>query len=193
MRRLLVLALAVGVSVAASAPPALLDPASDRIVRHEAVPDPVRKVGEVRLVQRGDAVVVQTVLVTKALARVVAEIRKKEERNWPEGADGRADMLRYVAALDAARGELGARREATDDDDRRQRLLIEFAASPDAVAMELATFADGDVDGPQLPGRTSLARLDLSRAYVVRNMRLIVADAFDLDAADADRLVPLAP
>ncbi len=187
------LVVAAVTSLAAPAGP-LLDPTADRLLRHEAVPDPVRKVGEVRLLQRGDATVVQTVLVTKALARVIAEIRKKEERNWPAGAAGHDDMLRYVAALDAARAALSARRDAeTDGDDRRQRLLIELAASPDAVAAQLATFDDGTVDGGQLPGRTPLADPALDRAYVVRNMRLILADAFDLDPADADRLVPLSP
>src|SRR5262245_25756123 len=55
--------------------------AGDTIHARCVVPDNLRKVGEVRLVTRGNAVVVQTLLSTKVLSRVLAEIAKKEQRN----------------------------------------------------------------------------------------------------------------
>ena len=66
-------------------PAPLLDAAADRVVARTVVPDATRKVGEVRLVQRGDAVVVQTLLATTVLPRVVAEIRKKEDAKLARG------------------------------------------------------------------------------------------------------------
>ena len=59
------------------------------------VPDPAQRVGEVRILRRGDATVVETLLYTKVLSRVVGEIRKKELANWP----GSADVAAYLEAL----------------------------------------------------------------------------------------------
>ena len=47
----------------------LLDAAHDAVLKSGFVPSPEQKVGEVRLIRRGDADVVQTLLYTKILAR----------------------------------------------------------------------------------------------------------------------------
>jgi hypothetical protein len=163
----------------------------DRVLAMVAVPDAARKVGEVRLVARGRATVVQTLLATRALSRVVAEIRHKEEANWPPGEPGRADMERYLAALYRAEAGLEDTRDAGRAD-RRLRLAIEFVATSDASGLLLAEFTGDEVDGRLRPsGRRPIETLALSRSYVVRNMRLILADAFRVPERDLARLGPL--
>lgn len=170
----------------------LFDPASDRVVARTVVPDPTRRVGEVRLVTRGAATVVQTLLATRLLARVVAEIRKKEERNWPREAEGYGDMIRYVDALADAAATLRARAETGPD--RRARLLVEFVAGETASAVLLAEFDGDEVDGAIEPqSRRPIATLALKRAYVFPNMRFILADAFHVPEPEVERLGPLGP
>jgi len=178
-------------------PAPLLDPASDRVVARIAVPRTTPKVGEVRLVTRGQATVVQTLLATKVLSRVVAESRKKEERNWPRDADGYHDMRRYLDALEAAAADVRRRHDVPgvrSDRDRRLRLLIEFVASEDASGVLFAGFDATKTEGAIEPtGRRPIAALALGRAYVFPNMRLILADAFAMPEAEVGRLGPLGP
>jgi hypothetical protein len=159
-----------------------------RVVNRAYVPSPERRVGEVRLIERGGAVVVQTLLYSKVLKRVVAEIRAKEERNWPPERDGHADMQRYVAALEAARQEIWRRLPKDRTADRPQRLLIEFVAGDRAAEVALAEFDFVERHGAvEITARRPLATLDLSAPYVRRNMRLILQDAF---GRPADEIAP---
>jgi len=197
MRALSVLfASLAAVAVARSAVPAPAvptDAAADRVVKRTDVPDPTRKVGEVRLVQRGDAIVVQTLLATKVLSRVLTEIRKKETGNWPEGQPGREDMERYLGAIERNAETLRGERDAADGD-RRVRLAIELVATKDAEGLVLATFAAEVTTGYLAPtDRRVLETVALGRPYVVRNMRLILSDAFHVPETEVDGLAPLGP
>lgn len=175
-------------------PPSLVEPRADVVAARAAVPSAARKQGEVRLATRGDATVVQTLLATKVLPRVVAEIRKKEERNWPADRPGHDDMARYLAAIERAAAALAARRDAAAPDDRWLRLAIELVATRYSAGLVLAEFTGGEVDGRLEPGeRRTIETLPLGRAYVVSNMRLILADAFGLPEAELSRLGPLGP
>jgi hypothetical protein len=179
----------------AAAPPSTVptDAAADRVVKRTDVPDATRKVGEVRLVQRGDAIVVQTLLATKVIARVLAEIRKKETANWPADRPGHDDMERYLSAIDESAETLRGERDAGDGD-RRVRLAIELVATKDAQGLVLATFAGGETGGFLAPtDRRVLETVALGRPYVVRNMRLILADSFHVPEPDVDQLAPLGP
>jgi len=161
---------------------ARLDARADEIVARSYVPSEERRVGEVRLVRRGDANVVQTLLYTKVLSRVVGEIRKKELANWPDGP-GRADALRYVEALDAVRERVF--RELSQRDpkgDRRQKLWVEFLVAPRIALIAIGSFEmearDGEV---RVVEREPIVVLEPSRDYVLRNMRLIAADSFRVE------------
>jgi hypothetical protein len=185
--------LVVAVADAAPAPAVPTDAAADRVVKRTDVPDATRKVGEVRLVQRGDAIVVQTLLATKVMSRVLAEIRKKETGNWPADRPGHEDMERYLAAIDEKAEALRGARDAGDGD-RRVRLAIELVATKDAEGLVLATFAGDERSGFLAPtDRRVLETVALGRSYVVRNMRLILSDAFHVPEADVDQLAPLGP
>jgi hypothetical protein len=173
--------------------PALLDAGADKVAARVAVPDEARKVGEVRIVTRGRATVVQTLLATKTLTRVIGEIRKKEEANWPPGTGGREDMERYLAALYRAESALLARRDATAGD-RTIRLLIEFVATPDTAGLVVGEFTGDEIDGRLAPAeRRVMEALPLSKTYAFRNMRLILADSFGLPERDLPTLGPLGP
>jgi len=189
---LLVACLNVALAAAEPVVPArlapLFDASHDEIVRQTAVPSPEQKVGEVRLVRRGDYDVVQTLLYTKVLSRVVAEIRKKELAGWPDGP-GHDDSLRYVEALEGVRRTIWNRMPRDKQiADRRQKLWIEFVLGERAAAVALGAFEmDDGIDaadgGVRVRTREPLVVLEPSRAYVHRNMRLIAADSFHVEEA----------
>lgn len=189
------LAVTIGVLCAAGG----VEAVPDEVLARAAVPNAENQVGEVRLMRRGDATVVQTVLVTRLLPRVTAEIRLKEARNWPVGGPGHADMSAYVGALDEAAARLratlpGIDARNVDDVDRRLRLLIEFVATPTTAGVEIASFDSESEDRRyDVANRRLLAAPPVERSYVLRNMRLILADAFHLSEPDVDRLGALGP
>ena len=191
--------LAAGAAAAAAEPDlpprlaARLDPRADELVASIRVPSGDRPVGEVRLIRRGDANVVQTLLYTKVLSRVVAEIRKKELANWPE-PPGRDDALRYVEALEATQGRLWKQLPQDPEADRRQKMWIEFVLAPDAAFVAVGGFEmDPAADPVRVTARQALEWLEPSRGYVRENMRLIAADSFHVEgAALEERLAPLA-
>jgi len=183
---------------AAGAPPpggaVWLDPGSDLVLARSAVPSPERRVGEVRLIRRGEADVVQTLLYTKVLRRVVGEIRRKELSNWPEGP-GHEDALHYVDVLAAVQQRIWARLSASKAvRDRRQKMWIEFVLAPGAALVACGAFEMDEPAGEvRVLRRETLMVLEPSPDYVRRNMRLIAADAFHAEGAALDELLaPLA-
>jgi hypothetical protein len=177
----------------ADAPPSpLFATAGESVVAATPVPSPDRRVGEVRLLRRGAAAVVQTVLDTALLRRVVAEIRKKEEPNWPVGRPGHDDSLRYLAALDQVADQIRARRPTDPRRTRRRlHLLIEFALAEKDAAVSISGWR---IDDGHVARIDPIVVLQPSRAYVAANMRLIAADSFQADGAALDTLLaPLKP
>jgi len=149
-------------------------------------------IGSVRLLRRDpDLVVVQTLLQTVLMKRVVAEIRKKEEANWPEATAGADSARQYVAALEAAQQQLWRRRaRATRGPNPPLRLGIEFVATPTNTWVEVGTFeAQGEPPRWTLESWTVLERLLLDPGYIRRNLELILADACKLEPDAVRRLV----
>jgi hypothetical protein len=172
-----------------------LDTGADRVVARAFVPSEAQRVGEVRLVRRGDADVVETLLYTKVLSRVVGEIRKKELANWPADRPGHADALRYIDALeDARRAIWNAMPQPTPGSDRRQKMWIDFVLAGDAAGVALGR-CGLDESGPMVrsTNRQTLAVLLLDREYVQRNMRLIAADSFSVEGPALDALLAPLP
>jgi len=191
-------ALAVGAVPAAATDPtagqtALLDIRSDVVVDRAFVPSARRPQGEVRIVRRGGHAVVQTLLYTRVLKRVVGAITDKERRNWPAGAAGHADMERYVAALEAFRRAAAERPDqAGPDVDRRVRALVEFIDAPGeplvaigGVTLEGTGGLEETAESVRIRARATPSVLTLSADYVRRNMALIVADAFSIKPGEA--------
>jgi hypothetical protein len=156
-----------------------LDPSQDQLVRRSYVPSPEQRVGEVRILRRGDATVVQTLLYSKVLSRVVGEIRKKELANWP----GSPDAAAYLDTLARVQKTIWSR--VPNDvrvSDRRQKMWIEFVLSPGAALIGVGAF-EMDEAGVEVRvvSREPLAVLEPSRDYVERNQRLIAADSFHVE------------
>ena len=183
--------LAAGQSTVSPPVAALLDASHDQILNRAFVPSPDRRVGEVRLIRRGDANVVQTLLYTKILRRVVGEIRQKELANWPEGREGHADAMRYSDALEAAQQQIWERFPKFERrTDTRQKLLIEFVLSATDAVVTLSEYDMSESHNEvQITSRRPIATLALARAYVRRNMRLIAADSFSVSEGQFDTLL----
>jgi hypothetical protein len=179
---------------------ALLEGSRDQLVRSARVPSDEQPQGEVRLLRRGAAVVMQTVIQSTVLRRVVAEIRRKELATWPEGSAGAADSRRYVEVLFEAareRGEDHPPPGAGEDEGggRRRGLLIEFILAERAalVALYEPQIAGGEPRF-RLTGRRRLALLELSRAYVRGDLLEIAVDALQLSRQEAEGVLgPLLP
>jgi hypothetical protein len=162
---------------------------ADRVVHRTDVRARGRTLGEIRVLRRGDALVVQTLLHTTILRQVVARIIEKEEVNWPPERAGHAAAMQYVAALRRARDAVaprGGAGSAAPAADRRRALLIEFLLSPRAATVGL--YAPALADGTITTARP-LATLALARPYVERDLRLIVADNFTLPDGAIDELL----
>ena len=176
-----------------AAPP---DGARDNVVLGAFVPSRVMPQGEVRLIRRGAAVVMQTVLHTRFLERVVAEIRNKELASWPRDRAGHEDALRYIDAVLEARDRIRERAgKRGNGGDRRQAMLIEFVLSGNASIVELSEPEVERVDGHlRIVSRRPIAVLELSRAYVRGDIYEIARDALGLGEKESrDLLEPLLP
>lgn len=167
-------------------------PSAERELAWAPVPSAERRHGEVRVLRRGEAAVVQTVLSSKVLRQVLGRIAEKERRNWPAGAPGHDDAERYVAALAEAGRSAGTTAADGGAADRRRTLLIEFVLTPtEAYVTFAAPEVAADPDGGRLRvgAVRPVFRLDPSRSYVERNMRLIVEDSLGRSSEDAEALI----
>lgn len=185
------------VGTAWAEPAATVPPATDVVHARVSVPNEAQKVGEVRLVTRGDTTVVQTVIASRMPSRVLAGVREKELRNWPDGSEGGVDAARYLGVLEQAGALFQRERERLDPRDptadRRSRLLIEFFSGDESEGVVVATF-DSPSDAPyEVHASREIARPDVGRHYVLRNMRLILADAFAIPEVEVHKLGPLGP
>ena len=165
----------------------LVDRSKDRVLERRPVTSRGRRHGEVRVLRRGDAVVIQTLLSSKVLRRVVAGIRDRELESWPPGQEGHAAALSYLSALDAAtKATLDGRPRshektsigAAKTRDRRRSLLIEFILSESRHGVVIAhpELLDEPSGELTLTGVRDERALDVPRPFVERDMKLIADD-----------------
>ncbi len=165
----------------------LVDRSEDRILERRPVTSRGRRHGEVRLLRRGDAVVIQTLLSSKVLKRVVAGIRDRELESWPPGREGHTAALAYLAALDAAtkatldgppRSHEKTSIGAANTRDRRRILLVEFILSKSRHGVVIAhpKLLDKPSGELTLTGVNEEQALDVPRSFVERDMKLIADD-----------------
>lgn len=168
-------------TLAAPPAPELLDRSHDRIVLRADITSRGGTHGEVRLVERGPARVVQTLLYSKLLRRVVGAIRERERESWPAGIEGHEASTRYVDALE--RAERAIPRASADSRgpaaQRQRALLIEFAVSRSAeTVVLLAPRVEESGGALSIVGARLIEALDLPRDFVQRDMRLIADEHF---------------
>jgi hypothetical protein len=169
---------------------ASVEQAPDTVLDRAFVPSAEKRHGEVRLVRRGSGLVVQTLLYSKLLKRVVGRIDEKERRHWPPESDGYQDSRAYVETIVEAQREIAeASRNHAKESDRRQAMLIEFVCQPTSarVAVYQPQVQEAD-DGLTITDKRLLATLAPSRQYVFENMKLIVADSLGLPEPEINAL-----
>ncbi len=174
----------------------LLDSSLDRVVRSAPLPSPERPQAEVRLIRRGRAAVMQTVIHSRAMWQVVGAIRTKEESAWPEGRQGHDDSQRYVEALVWASRQAPERKEPSSTGSSRLRsLAIEFVLAPkESFVAFLAPEVEVSGGRFRLLSRRPISVLPLSRDYVRGNLYEIARDALRLDKTEAEAAIgPLLP
>jgi hypothetical protein len=165
----------------------------ETVIRHAPVPVDPPYQGEVRLLRRDSATVVQTLLYSKVMNRVVAAIQKKELKGWPQGKEGSEDSRRYIEELLQAYETIRERakeRQKAGDKDRYLQLAIEFVLEGERgyVAFYVPTLTQED-DRLVLHKKELLKKLPLSRHYLRRNMQLILEDNFQLEPDEAAELL----
>ncbi len=175
-----------------------LDESKQIIIARSAVPRERKPIGEVRLIRRGNALVVETVLSTFLYSRVTAKLREAELSNWPAGKIGHEDAKSYIEALerfgeDSAppRGAAMPRSAASIKQHHRQvKIAIEFISDPPGAWVVLSQVElDGSPPASLIVAKHPSVTLALSSTYVERNMELILADSFGLDESQSRRLL----
>jgi hypothetical protein len=162
--------------------------AETTLVKRALVPSARKPQGEVRLLQREDGVVLQTLLYTKLLKRVTRTIARKERRLWTADTPHHADAQRYIEALEKARQAVET--AADDDDDRRRELLIEFILRRNLAVVVIAVPRYDESEAPlRIRGQRELTVLVPSREYIAADIREIVQDTFELDDNAATELL----
>jgi hypothetical protein len=165
----------------ASDRPELLDGSSDRILRRAFIPSDRNVHGEVRLIRRGEAWVLQTLIQSPQLRRGVQRMRKQELYSWPASEPGHEDSTRYLEDLEAAKDHAIAELEQRDDRSQRaQQMLIELILGPDAALWafyEVATGHEGSE--PVIGDKEPISVRPASRTYLHRAFRLQAEAGFD--------------
>jgi hypothetical protein len=190
---LLVVGVSLGTTAAGAEPPAEPEAAAessrDQILERADIRSRGRFHGEVRLVARGEARVVQTLLYSKILRKVIARIREKESESWPVTRAGHEDSRTYVAALESAAQEVGQAGSAKGGD-RRRKLLIEFWASRSEAGVAFREPRVEKVDDElTITDTREMNALPLSREYVTRSMLLIASEHFPMAEAELGALL----
>jgi hypothetical protein len=146
---------------------------ADEIIERASIRARGRSHGEVRLVRRGPALVLQTLLVTRNLARVATQIRDNEATNWPEDSWGHAESRRYRDALDREVASVLAREQS----DRNRRLLIELRLLPKVGTVAFAAPETRSEAGAlRILSIEELSNLASSCRWVRRQIELVAAD-----------------
>ena len=175
--------------------PSVVQASADSVIWRAPIPAEPPHQGEVRLIRRDSALVMQTILNSKVLKHVIAAIQKKELRAWPEDREGWVDSRRYsdelYRAYEAVRR--GAK-DREDKEDRHLRLMIEFVLEErrSFVIFYVPTLT---VRGEQysVQEKKALKKLITSRGYLYNNLREIVRDSFQLDEKEALKLMQPIP
>jgi len=150
--------------------------------------------GEVRLLRRDSALVMQTILNSKVLRHVVAAIQKKEFSDWPEDRDGWIDSRRYSDELYRAYESIQARAKRRKSSDRYLNLLIEFVLQErhSFVALYEPTLSKSG-DQFSVQEKEVLKKMNTSRTYIYKNLQEIARDSFQLEEQEVLKLLQPIP
>jgi hypothetical protein len=129
---------------------------------------------EVRLVRRGEEMVVQSAILPRFPNKVRKKILASEQQNWPGSPDAHA----YVAALEDA-----FETYAKEHDRKTTALVIDFVSSADRSRVDfLFAAAVRNQEGITIQTAPVWRSLDLSDDYIRKNQENILVDAFGKNA-----------
>lgn len=130
---------------------------------------------EIRLVKRGEEMVVQSAILPRFPDKVLKKITSSEQKNWPCNSDSAT----YIDALDAAFTEyLGEYNLKTT------ALVIDFVSNTESNRVDFFFApAERDETGIVLQTAPIWKSLILSDDYIKKNQQYILADAFGKEAA----------
>lgn len=165
----------------------------DRLINTALVPAGPPYQGEVRIIRRDSALVVQTLLYSKVMQRVVGAIQRKELEEWPEEKVGSVDSRRYTEELARAYHlvlDRAKKMQNPGDRERHIQLMIEFVIDEKQSYVALyAPTLTREGERLVLQKKELLKKLPLSRSYVNENMHLIIQDSFQVEADKAVELL----
>jgi len=173
-----------------------LEWSEDLILQRVIVPSAEQPQGEVQLIRRRDLLVVQTLLSSRILKRVVAAIDAKEGRSWPEAREGHTESSHYREELfRATEKSWHAFRERSDRNQDHQTLAIEFILGPKHALIALSLPQLTEDDGKLLLiNKQPLQAWRGTEDYVRENIFEIIKNSFHLDnTATEELLKPLWP
>jgi len=161
------------------------------VIRRAPVPAEPPYQGEVRLLRRDSAPVVQTILNSKVMNHVIAAIQKKESKAWPQDREGSLDSRRYTEELVEAYYVIRERAKNREKiRERHLQLMIEFVLEGERGYVALYAPTLTQEGGRLVPQKKELLKkLPLSRNYLHKNMQLIIQDSFQLDSGKAIQLL----
>ncbi len=147
--------------------------------------------GEVRLIRRDSALIMQTILYSKVLKHVIAAIQKKEFKTWPEDREGWIDSRRYTDELLRAYETIQARAKSRKNrEDRHLTLLIEFVLEKRHSYVALyAPILTKNGDYLSVQDKELLKKLRTSRSYLYNNLQEIAQDSFQLEDHEVLKLL----
>ena len=175
--------------------PSGVQASADSVIWRASIPAEPPHQGEVRLIRRDSALVMQTILNSKVLKHVIAAIQKKELRAWPEDREGWVDSRRYsdelYRAYEAVRTDA---KDREDKDDRHLRLMIEFVLEErhSFVSFYAPTLTKRG-ERYSVQEKKLLKKLNTSRAYLYNNLGEIARDSFQIDEKEALKLMQPIP
>lgn len=154
----------------------------DTIVERKFIPSESNRHGELRVVQRGPARCVQTLLYSASLPRGLRAIRNKEIYYWPPRQAGHEDSTNYLALLQRAVQTLRAG-SAPGPDDPREKVLIEFILDGDQAGFAIYQVdLEEAADGMQIRAARPLEVSSASTNYIRRDMELMAATALQVES-----------
>jgi hypothetical protein len=176
----------------------LLDRSKDIPMGHAFVPSKKKPQGEIQLVKRGRAWVLQSIFYTKYPTRFLKEVKKKEAKAWPKkDMPGKADSDRYLKGLEKAIETIKAAYAKDKPEDKRRKLLVElvFSAAHNFVVFSTVKL-EKKADRETIASATPIAITALSSEYLRREITLIAEDSFKYSAetsAEIFRIFPEPP
>jgi hypothetical protein len=156
-----------------------VDPA-ESCVASAFIPSADNVHGETRLLRRGDAACVQTILHSASFRRGIKEVLSREKEVWPAGRTGYEDSQRCCGEIEKVKQIILEEPRTEDDAGRPYTLLMEYTFQPGACRIE---FFHADVKRDTgsflVTSKTPISQIAVSDDYMSRAMLIMTAAAFN--------------